>query len=124
MASAAAAAAVGVSALEASPPAASSAAALAALALAEIAAPPLRDTDALTEAATLAFCEVERAAAALGLPPALANAVCRAVERDTESPASCHRLLGMRYRRLRAAATAGEVAVAREWMEEMAARGG
>jgi hypothetical protein len=84
---------------------------LSSLGLLEIAPPPTSDSPAASEAATLAFSEVERAADALGLPAARIYAVCRAAEAGTEGAERCHRFVGTSYRRLRRTCLAGEVAV-------------
>jgi hypothetical protein len=97
---------------------------LIALALRDIAAPLTTAPDALAEAATSAFFEVERAAEALGLPAPRVDEVCCAVEGEARrGAAGCHAFLGMTYRRLRRACNAGNAAAAHAWMDEIVARG-
>ena len=98
------------------------AARLQALALREIDPPP--GGDALAEAGCTAMLEAQRAAEALGLEPALFAAVCRGMQQATEGTVGARRFLAGDYPNLRYACGAGDVAVAHEWMEHMAARGG
>ncbi|GBF92517.1 hypothetical protein Rsub_04621 [Raphidocelis subcapitata] len=80
--------------------------------------------DALAEAGCTAMLEAQRAAEALGLEPALFAAVCRGMQQATEGTVGARRFLAGDYPSLRYACGAGDVAVAREWMVRMAARGG
>jgi hypothetical protein len=92
------------------------------LALPAIAPPP--GSDALAEAGCAAILEAQRAAEALGLQPALFAAVCRGMQAATEGGSGARRFLACDYPSLRYACGAGDAAVAREWMQRMAARAG
>ena len=65
-----------------------------------------------------------RAAGALRLRLATLDAVCAGVQAATMASAEARRFLGMEFPRLWRACEAGEVQLAREWMERAAARGG
>jgi hypothetical protein len=79
-------------------------------------------SEALQEAAMLAYEEALRAAEALRLPPERVDAVSGGVQAATEEAGGCRRFLGMEYPRLRRACAAGAVEVVRAWMDRTAAR--
>jgi hypothetical protein len=82
------------------------------------------DDDAIHGAVHTALWEAERAARALGLSLAAADAVWAGVEAATEAAAEARRFLGMEYPRLRLACEGGNGELARAWMERAAARAG
>jgi hypothetical protein len=65
--------------------------------------------------------EAQRAAEALGLPAPQFAALCRGMQRATTDADGARRFLAGDYPSLRYACGAGDVAVAREWMQRMAA---
>jgi hypothetical protein len=92
---------------------------LKALALPGIALPS--DSGAVTKVGCTAMLEAQRAAEALGLPPAQFAAVCRGMQRATTDADGTLRFLAGDYPSLRYACDEGDESVAREWMERMAA---
>jgi 3-hydroxyisobutyrate dehydrogenase-like beta-hydroxyacid dehydrogenase len=93
---------------------------LQALALPKIALPP--STDAVAEAACTAMLEAQRAAEALGLPPVQFDSVCSGLQRATANTNGARRFLAGGYPSLCYTCCAGDEAVARKWMDRMAAR--